>query len=409
MANLQFKQWMCSDTEPSFTQETGLQRLLAFAGIHSTASRSLVPDQAGAYNWREDYQGDVSIDSIGYTLGGIDNGVWNKVFLTADVSYGFTADFDKEGTIGGFLFGGKVGSWRCYLVWWTASRVGLSLLDGTNGYTETPLLSLPFSAIDVAHVQVAVKGISSTAIDQVDDLLITLRLGDRVIFSYAMQLDTAIGDQIGFAVQGNNTARFENLRVPQFHQIIEIASVGPTEKTAAGVGRITGMEMIRLQARFDGSVLIWRNDLSNSVSTIESGDYKTLTVKEDLLSPTHFRLTGGLYEADVYAGLDDATGVVQHRGHIFVTANDPNALVERDTFDRAKRKARETVEAANAIEIDVPFRPLLEAEDVIGVVFPYCTTPVLYRVTTIDFKSSSTKDATQFESKLSCRRLTSGF
>jgi hypothetical protein len=282
-------------------------------------------------------------------------------------------------------------------------------LNGTDGYTESPLLSLPFSAIDAAHIQVAVKGISSTAIDKVDDLMVTLRLDDRVIFSYAMQLDTSIGNQIGLAVQGNNAARFENLRVAQFHQIIEIASVGPTEKAAAGASRILGMEMIRLQARFDGSVLIWRNDLSTSDCTIQQGDYKTLTVKEDLLSPTHFRLTGGLYEADVYAGLDNATGIAQHRGHIFVTANDPNALVERDTFDRAKRKARETVEAANAIEIDVPFKPLLEAEDVIEVVFPYGITPVLYRVTTIDFKSSSTKDATQFESKLSCRRLISGF
>lgn len=408
--SITFGDWQCNDIGPAIPQDDGLRRLLAFAGIHRVAAQTAIPPQGGVCNWDDsDPQCSLSIVADAATLVGLTADVWNRAFIAIDVSCGLVASFVKAENSGGFVFGGKAGLQRCYLVWWRNGRVGLSRLDGIDGRTETTLISVPATIGTTSYARVALKPISATAIDKIDDLAVTLWFDDAVMFSYTMGYDTQMGDRIGFAVYGTATAQYTEISVPQFHQLVEIASVGPTEQVAGGVGRILGMEQIRLQARFDGSALIWRNDAVTADVAVTSSEVPDLALKENLLSPTHFRLTGGLYEAGVYAGLDQVAGTEQHRGHIFVTANDPNVSVERDTFDRARRKARETLAEARTLELTVPFNPLLEAEDVIAVTFPYSSVPELFRITSVDFKSSASQDSAVFESRLTCRRLAIGF
>ena len=169
------------------------------------------------------------------------------------------------------------------------------------------------------------------------------------------------------------------------------------------------MDKIRVQARFDGTAKIWRNDLLTTDETFTVSEILKANVTEDLYAPTHFELVGGMYQADVLAGHSQEVGSEQHRGHIFTQTNDPNVLTEMETFDRARRKAIEAVEAAEELELTVKFNPLLEAEDVIAVYFPYQASPVQYRITSLDFQAAWSESGVKYEHTLKCRRLISAF
>jgi hypothetical protein len=297
-------------------------------------------------------------------------------------------------------------------VWWSATQAGLSKLTGTSGYTEAAITFIPNDQVCPAHVRVVVKPVMSTAIDQVDDLAISLFFDDRVIFSHSIQFDPSVGKRIGFAVKGDHSSSpmsFTNIKVQQFHQIVDITYVGPTEQTGASLSRIIGMDKMRAQARYNGAVKLWRNDSVIADAEFPVSEIRQANIVEELYAPTHFQLVGGLYQADVLAGYDRIDGTEQWRGHLLATANDPNALTEMETFARAKRKAIEAIEAAETLDLTVRFDPRLEAEDVIAVYFPHVEDPVKYRITTTDFQAVWSDNGVRYESVLHCRRLIDAF
>ncbi len=423
MANVQFKEWQCNDNEPAYTQEDALRKVLSFAGNHRVEARTVIPDPRDAFYWDTEQTGWTKFASsytnqwgdTGFAGGvqgiGAATNQWYKIISLADVDYGFVADFDCNRP-GGFLFGAKHDNPSGYLVWWSATQAGLSRLSGSGGYTETAVITLPNDQVCPAHVRVMVKPVMATAVDAVDDFAISLFFDDRVIFSYAIQYDTTLGKRIGFAVkadQSSNPVQFSNIVVQQFHQLLEIVYVGPTEQAGSALSRIVGMDKMRVQARYNGAVKLWRNDVSATDVQLNSSEIKQITVTEDLYAPTHFQLVGGMYQADVLAGYDTIIGTEQWRGHLLATANDPNSLTEMETFSRARRKAIEAIEATDSLDLVLRFDPRLEAEDVIGVVFPYATDPVKYRITSIDFQAVWTDNGVRYESTLHCRRLIDAF
>jgi hypothetical protein len=355
---VRFKEWQCHDDRSAIDQERALQRILAFAGVHDTSAADefyeLFTSGSLSDFHMEEPEGTWQI--TGGALQGTGGGgaQWYKVRHTTELEYGFIAAFDKTGNNGGYLF-------QCdddydgYLVWWTGTAVGLSEINGT---TETKLASIPLAETGVASVTVAVWPQRRTSIDQIDDLAVMLFFDRKHLFTYAMPYDAGkTGKKTGFAVYESNVATFDSYRVAQLHQIVEWTSVDPGESASAGLSRVIAYEQIRVQARYDGSVKLWRNDSTDVDWSVPSG--RTLTTVEEvrLHPPSHYRLVGALHETDVFRTGD--------QGHVFAVGQDPNALSEDETASRATRRHETIAESGRVVAAIMAPNPVLEPEDVI--------------------------------------------
>lgn len=288
-------------------------------------------------------------------LQGIGGGAaqWYKIRCDTEISGGFIATFDKTGDYGAFVFCSD-DSYNGYMFCWTGTEVSLaSLVAGT----PTNLIVLPCTETGNATVTVMAWPQQHTSVDTVDDILCALWFDDKLLLSYTVSYDDTKGEKIGFATYQSETATFDNLRIPQFHQIIEWTSVDPGESVSAGLSRIVAHARVRVQARYNGSVKIWRNNTTVSDWTVQ--DWRLLRTEEQqqFYWPTHLRLSGAMHEADVFRD-----GV---QGHIFAKGQDPNVLTEEMTNEVAVIMHRGAEEGAHVMTLTMPPNPLLEPEDVI--------------------------------------------
>jgi len=361
MANVKFKEWQCNDGRPAITQETAIDRCLRFSGIHHTSfadwitdamdvDTSLVSDISDAGWEGEEGTWDIYHEFLYGTGGGAAR--WYKLRYSTPVELGFVATFNKRDDRSAFLICSDT-SYNGYLVWWTGTAVGVTEVAGD---TETVLISVPCTEDGEAHVTVAVWPQRTTSIDTIDNLSICLWFDDKHLLTYTMEYE-AKGTHIGFAVYQADSVRFSELNVPQLHQLTEWTSVDPGQTASSGLARALGQDEIRVQARYDGSVYVWRNTGADSDWTLPTKRPVTVLQQNQIYKPGHIRLVGALHEIDNFRAGD--------QGHIFGVLQDPNALSEKATADRADRRHKTAVEGADSRSFMTPPNVLLEPEDVI--------------------------------------------
>jgi hypothetical protein len=181
---------------------------------------------------------------------------------------------------------------------------------------------------------------------------------NKHLLTYTMPYDASkAGKKTGFAVYQSNSLTTDNYRVAQLHQLVEWTSVDPGESAAAGLSRVIAYELVRVQARYDGSVKIWRNDSVDVDWSVPGGRTLAVMREQRHFMPAHFRLVGALHETDVFRTGD--------QGHIFAVGQDPNALSEAATSDRATRRHKIIEEQGHMASAIMAPNPVLEPEDVI--------------------------------------------
>jgi len=364
MSPIKFKEWQCHDDRPELAQEDSLKRALAFAGIHYTSfldwileafdvATSMVSDISDLGDWEAEQGTWATYGGVLHGTGGADPNVWYKVRHTTEVELGFVTTFDKTGNQGAFIVCCN-DSYQGYLVWWAATAVGISDLDGA---TVTTLTWLPCAYTGNATVTVAVWPQRYSSIDVIDDLTISLWFDDKLLIVYTTPYDEDKGKKVGFGVAGNSTLTFDDLRVPQLHQVVDWTSVDPGEVPAASLSRTVGQDEVFLHGRYDGTVKVWRNTETDSDWTVEA-DRPVMTAEvRQIFSTSHLRLLGALHEIDVFR---DGT-----QGHIFGLGDDPNALSEKGTYDRAVRKHLLIAEDGRRFQLYMAPNVVLEPEDII--------------------------------------------
>ncbi|NIV39022.1 MAG: hypothetical protein GWN58_59275 [Anaerolineae bacterium] len=357
--SIKFKGWQCHDDRPALDQERAIQRILAFAGIHDTSAEDEINElfTSGdlSDNNLEGAQANWQITG-GVLQGSGTGGVqWYKIRHTTELEYGFIATFDKTGNRGGYLFQCD-NDYDGYLVWWTGSAVGLSKVEGVS---ETKLTDIPLTESGAASVTVAIWPQRRTSIDKIDDLAVMLFFDHKHLFTYTLQYNSNWGGKkTGFVVYQSDTVTYDNYRVAQLHQIVEWTSADPGEPASASLSRVVAHEQIRVQARYDGSVRLWRNDGTTVDWTVPSGRPLTTVEETQLYPPSHFRLVGALHEIDVFRTGD--------QGHIFAVGQDPNALSEAETNSRATRQHKTIAERSRVAGLVMAPNPVLEPEDVVS-------------------------------------------
>ena len=251
MSSVTFTGWQCHDDSLLLAQEEAIVRVLNFAGIHDTTGENAISETSGATTNFEGAEGTWA--AAGGALQGTGGGAarWYKIRHVTEVEMGFVVEFDKTGNRGAFLFNAD-DDYDGYLVWWTATAVGVSDIDGT---TETVLCSLPMVQTGAAHVRIGVWPQHRTSIDKIDSVLVALWLDRKLLVAHAMAYEKK-GQKVGFAVYQADVITFDNLVLPQLHQVVEWTSVDPGEVASSGMARVVGYEQIHTQARYDGSVRI---------------------------------------------------------------------------------------------------------------------------------------------------------
>jgi len=355
--NVKFKEWQCHDDRPAICKEEALKRTLAFAGIHAVSVSSEI-DEVFAGISISNFEG---AEGTWTETGGILQGVagagaqWYKIRHSTEVELGFVATFDwVSGPTCAFLLCCD-DSYDGYGVFFNSTGGGMAIaeVDGTSA----PLLShIPFSYSSPASITVMAWPQQHTTIDEIDELTIAAWVDGQLLLSYSMPY-VEKGKMIGFAVYQNDTTTFDNLRIAQLHQVVEWTSVDPGEIAGAGLSRVIGYGKIRIQARHDGSVRIWRNNSTTPDWTVPSTRPGTSVRRRQIYSPSHWRMVGALHEID-----DFRAG---YQGHIFEVGQDPNALSEDATADRAGESHRDMEEEAAGLNLAMAPNPVVEPEDVL--------------------------------------------
>ena len=360
MSNSKYQSFQCHDDRLPTTQEVGIHRCLAFAGIHDASFATWIDE---AYDVATSTISDISdmegAEGTWFTNGGFLYGIgggaarWYKIRHTRSVDLGFVATFGKTGDRGGFVLNSN-SSYECYLVWWTATAVGVSKIDDA---TETVLVSLPLTETGVAAVTIAVWPKRYSSIDTIDDISVMLWFDDKHLLTHTMELEDYGGAMVGFAVYGSDTITFDGLVVPQLHQLIDWTSVDPGEAASAGYGRVAGHDKVRAQARYDGSVMVWRDPDTDSDWTVPANRPTAASEERQIYPPSHLRLVGALHEIENFR-----SGT---QGHVFAVESDPNALSEEATSARAARRHKQVAEDSHTRTINMAPNPVIEPEDIV--------------------------------------------
>jgi len=197
-----------------------------------------------------------------------------------------------------------------------------------------------------------------SAVDEIEDIELTLWFDDRLLVSYTIHYEEK-GDYIGFAVYESDTITFDDLHVAQLHEPVEWTSVDPGEEASAGLSRVIGQDDIRLLARHDGTVKMWRNVTTDVDWTVPQGKPIEARKVKQFYTPSHLRLVGALHETNTFRD--------NGQGHIFAVGQDPNALSEDETHDRGVRMHRRMEEEGTQVTLRLAPNPVLEPEDIIEI------------------------------------------
>ncbi len=367
MTSLRFRNLQCHDDRPGLSRQDGIERTLGFAGIHDYSALGWIEE---AFTSSTSSISDANLEGsesstwsiLGNRLYGSppDGAQWYKVRHETETEVGYTVEFDKTGDEGGFLFMAS-DSYVGYIVWWTGTLVGVSSIDGT---TETVLISIPSTETGAATVRIAIYPRSYSNIDVVDDVAVGLWFDGKMLLTYIVSFDTAVlgtlataRKKIGFVAR-NTSCTYEDLRIPQLRHVQEWTSVDPGETAAASLGRVVGKDNVRVQARYDGTVKIWRNEATSIDWAIDLSRPTRADERYRHYSVSHLRLVGAVHETDTFRDTN--------QGHIFAVAQDPNALTETDTYDKGTRRHREGEESADVLVLTIQPNLILESGDVIS-------------------------------------------
>jgi hypothetical protein len=355
MPNLEFEGLQVYDDRHAQSRMAAIRRILAFSGIH---------DVECVYKVDEDFNGDLSDwgDSSGswsisggaLSATGDGSSTWYKTRYSEEVGVSLVATFDKTGDRGGFIVGCD-DSYNGWLAWWSGSYVGVSDLSAGS---ETALCQLPCTETGAAKVTVMAWPRSYSDVDSREDLTIAIWFDRKLLLAHTVDYEER-GEKIGFAVYGDDSITYDNLQIPQLHTVQEWASVDPGEKASGGFGRVVGQDLVRAQARYDGSVRVWRNTGTDVDWIVPGHRYTRKQTSRKIYTPSHFRLVGAKHEID-----NLRTG---NQGHIFRVGRDPNALMESDTYDQAVLRHRAVEERGRTVRLLLPPNVMLEPEDVIKV------------------------------------------
>lgn len=359
---VQFQNAHFQDGNAPITLEGSLRLTGAFAGIHNYDVEDLIDEPFDNLDdWTADVVGSYTIVSGQLNIVGAGASRYYRIFHDESVAPSFVVSLDLVSGPGAIMFLGADDS-KAFSAWWTTSTCGFSLVHA-GGITEDKLVQLPVGITAPSRVQLAVKYSLDSVNENIRWMQATLFADGQCVVGHTLDIGgTAYswtGTGIGLATTDSNTLIVDNLTVSAFSKIIEWTTVDIGDSPASGASRAVGTTRLARQARFDGTIHIWRpgnRDEDWAVPGYRPVKVAYRDAKTEAI--THVRSRGVLYEADYFD--DDEGAVHMHRFHL---ADNPNLLSREETYAEAQRVLHEFLEKQKTAQIDMPSNPLLEPFD----------------------------------------------
>lgn len=354
------------DGQQALTLEDSIRRCAGYAGLHDyDFADSIDEDFVAIDDWTVDTTDGttwvVATGALVVTGGG--GAVWYQAVENTEVEPSFVASFDMVTGEGGFIIHGKNAANDAYIAYWDAGACGIGTISDAKALTK--LTELPYPVAGPAHIQVAVKW----RLDSVDDsrkwLLISLYVDGREFACYADDIGTGdwTGDEVGFAVFDSDTLTVDNFTISEIGRIVDYTSVDCGETPAMGLSRAIGTTRLRYQARYDGTLRVWRpgNRAEDWAIPAERRVVKTMARKARTEAMTHIRMIGATHAVDRF--LDTEGDIHLHR---FRMQDDPNVVSESETYAEGGRVLNDAKEMQTQARLQIAGQPLVEPSDRVG-------------------------------------------
>lgn len=400
--SVEFKTAYCRDMSWPQSLEDAMRRTMSLAGIHETDFQNAInEDFSGSdpfANWTAGTQDCIPAQvSEQMKLTGNAASAWGIIYHSQEIAPGLIASFDLVDGNGAFFFKKADGDDRCWMAWWNDTQVGISYND-TAGQ-EHPLIKMPLVISKPARIQV----MGMYSLDSVDDdrkwILISMFVNGFCYVGASYDVGTTTldwdGNGLGFAVYDSGTEMtVDNFTVSELTRIVPWVSVDVGEPCATGMGRSIQSTRVKVMARYDGTVRVWRprnRDLDWDLQDRRSTQIQDRSNQMETL--THVRGYGAMYESDYF---DDDEG--EAHMHRFQVHNDPNVMTEEETYYEAYRVVHDAKEEQELINIICPPMPMVEPFDRIR----YNGSD--YRVMSIATQVQMAQQGPQMRQIIQCRR-----
>lgn len=366
MSSPRFKQAFFCDMRPPLTLEDAIRTCGCMAGVHLfDFTDTLDEDFDDFSSWTGDLAATWNVGAGDLVMTGGGAARWYQARYGAQIAPGFVASFDLTTGSGAFVFHGKTDetSKDGFIAWWTNAACGFATVDAAGA--QTLLLSMPYGINAPARVQIAV----SWRLNSVDEdrkwLQMSMFADGEEMCAYAVDIgggawDYAF-DYVGFAVYQANVCTVDNLTVQELHRIANYLTVDPSETPAQGMQRAIGTTRLKMQARYNGTIRVWRPGDRVLDWTVPSSPQRAVEVqdrKDQRRALTHVRTIGVLHQVDRFE--DDEGQVHMHR---FTRTDDPNLFSEEEVYTEAGKVLHEAQELQRQVILTMPGMPLLEAHD----------------------------------------------
>ena len=363
MTSLNWLDVTVHDSLPAMTLEKQIRAICSFGGIHDynfsiELDDLCAGDASDSWDWGS-AQGTWA--NTGGKFRGIGDGAsaWYHIVTVADMPQAGSMTFEKFDNRGAVVLR-ALDENNCYRLYWDASNVALQYVEGG---TATPLIVLPKVYTGDSKVEVAWRELQYTSNDSYRWLFISIWFDGELAFTYGDNIADSgtrtLGRKIGFGVYDNDTADFDNVRVPEFSEIGDWASLDENEAPGGALSRLIGQRHVRMFTRYDGTLKVWKPTTVASSQTITNSRIKqnARTIDRRKLV-THVRVQG----AYVFAEAVDID-LVRIAGHRYRRVDMPHLMTEQECVDEAEYFLNRSEEDSDVVDITLSPYVILEPED----------------------------------------------
>jgi len=360
---IRFREFFVCDTQENRCIESTVEALFSYANIHDRSFDTNLDDSFSSLSsdtWNT-AGATGTWAAVSNQLRGIGGGAAAWYYLLSN------DDMPREGVMtvykrnrGGILIRATNAN-NHYLVFWDANSVGV---QKRSAGAYSTLVDVPKAYTGEGDLLISWREIKFRATADEKYLFISLWVdGELACCAVDDITGSTPGQKVGFAVYGTDTVYFDDVRIPELCEIVEI-SMDIGESPAGSLGRLLGRRHIKYFLRYDNTLRMWRPKAQSSAYTYDNNITDFAQIIDDRGLISHWRQVGAWEQADRFDTTLIGKGIQRFR-------KDDNAELTtvEACYDEAGYALQELKENSDRVDITVPAQVLQEPEDVVTVYF----------------------------------------
>lgn len=352
MSNVNFKEHNLVTAHHDMTIERIFYAMAEFAGIHSLHfDDDFAEDGSDATQWDT-----VGAEGTWVATGGVIQGTGTSGYQfcrtnTYTTPKAFTLQCAINGTEGAVMVLATDKDNGVFFWWNSSTQCGIKQRISDS---DTALIQLPKQIeTSSATLRISVQpAVSAT------DCFVSVWCNEQFVCNAHLSTYPS-GRYLCLGCNDTTQVQFDDIRVPELTEVLEILTLDVGETPAGGLSRAIGRRHINFFIRYDGSMRVWRPKQVSASATLTTADIDDTSEAYDhrqLVS--HWRQIGAWDTADAW---DES--LLASLGHRFHVDDNPDLMTEDDCDTEATNSLTRAQEYAHTMSVQLPYHVLLEPED----------------------------------------------